>query len=236
MSLVSKPIKTGVFPAVAPSLRTEAPSRTLPRLAAHEPRVVLRLPDCSPSVLQVSEPLARGLADPASSLRSLTTSSAASVRSMATLKQLLSKPKTLLACVVGVSALLAVVILVSRSGQHATTPAHDEPTGGTVHGEVSPPIPRTSGPTISTGERRRSLPAASHSHDVHSSGHDARSAASAPVANEGASLAPETSSGPRGVLPIRTSLVPPAPESPHTAQGPWAKLKQPNLGQQTITR
>jgi len=233
MSLVSKPIKTGVFPAVAPSLRTEAPSRTLPRLAAHEPRVVLRLPDCSPAV---AEPLARGLAGSASSLRGLTTSSATSVRPMATLKQVLLKPKALLACVVGVSALLAVVILVSRSGKHATTPAHDEPAGGTVHGEVSPPIPRASGPTISTGERRRSLPAASHPHDVHSSGHDARSAASAPVANEGASLAPETSSGPRGVLPIRTSLVPPAPESPHTAQGPWAKLKQPNLGQQTITR
>lgn len=232
MSLVSKPIKTGVFPAVAPNLRGETPSRTLPRLAAHEPRVVLRLPDCSPAV---AEPLARGLAGPASSLSGLTTSSATSVRPMATLKQVLSKPKTLLACVVGVSALLAVVILVSRSGQHAATPAHDESTGGTVHGEVSPPIPRTSGPTISTGERRRSAPATSHPHDAHSAVDDARSA-SAPVANQGASLAPETSSGPRGVLPNRTPLVPPAPESPHTAQGPWAKLKQPNLGQPTITR
>jgi hypothetical protein len=218
MSLASKPLKTGVFPAGAPTLRGEAPSRPLPRLAGHEPRVVLRLPDCSPSVPPAAEPLARAAAREDGSHRD-----PSGARPLAMLMQILSKPRMLLACLVGASVMLAVVIFVSRSGRKTIEPAHDEPTRAAARGEVSPPIPRTPGAGTSTFDGRRSSPEANHSLDIRSPAPSGAKSASTPVPNHATSLAPETLSGPRG-LPYRTLPAPAAPERRRDAQGPWASL------------
>ena len=119
-----------------------------------------------------------------------------------------------------------MAILVSRSGKDSTKSAHDEPASTSARGEVSPPIPRTPGVTISTSAGRRSPGAASHEHDTRAAAASDGKSRSTPVPNEGASLLRETSTGPRGSLPSRTLPTPAESESQRDVHGPWAKLQQ----------
>ena len=219
MSLASKPHTTGIFPAGAPTLRGDAPSRPLPRLAAYEPRVVLRLPDCSPLAPPPAELPARpaGRADWAHW-------STAGVRPLAAIKTAVSKPRTLLACVVAVSVVLAVVVFVSRAGRQSSKGAHDEPAGAALGVEVSRPIPRVPGVTISTSEGRHAAPAANQPHDTRAALIDDDKSRPAVAPNQGASLAPDNSLGRRGGLPYRTTPTPSGPEGERAVPGPWASL------------
>ena len=218
MTLVSGPLKTGALPMGTPSPRGEAPSRPLPRTAAHEPRVVLRLPDCGQSTVPAAEP--RAAAAVLAGWRIWTTQPS---RPVLALSKFLSQPRSLLACVIALSVALAVVIFASRAGRPAK-PIHDESTSAVAPNDAPTPRPHSAGVIMSTSDGPRSAPAANQPRMGRVPAMDRESP---PVAapNRAASLPPEAPLEWPGNLPRRAPSGPSASDNEQSARSPRAWIE-----------
>jgi hypothetical protein len=141
---------------------------------------------------------------------------------LATIVNVLSQPRTLLACVVALSVVLAVVIFVSRSDRQSTPPTGK--TGAVTDSESPVSDPHAPGVTISTSDERRSSPAANQLHKVRAAAADAGWAPNV-APNQAASLVPEASDDPMDGAPQGTLPPPRTSENVRAAQSPRAWLE-----------